>query len=348
MTVYNTATSAEGTPDAEVVMPGMYYNNGTNWIRLISQSESQSLTNVYIDTNTPTDTGAKFSINPPFDDEGDANADFVNDDSLKGKTGVLYIALDGSIWSYNGSSYVTYTAPATPATTAWYLAGTTTDAGGSKTATIERNGGLIIKNGNILQEKKTGVSGTAAARFYVNTPEYQGGAINPISMMVRMETKVANGKTNTGVAVGIGVRTYYSGASNNVGTGGGIMNVAKGIEVLYGSYAADAKGTLNEAHGLYLRAYKTSSNMKIKVLYDIYTAGGVNAYNDDNKHYGLYITGQGKKNYVGGKTLFQQGIQLSLSVDEAFSGDGLKYTLRVSGGKLQFHDGTSWKDVVLQ
>jgi hypothetical protein len=50
-------------------------------------------------------------------------------------------AIDNSLWIYNGTSYVTYTAPAS---TAWFTAGTTNDAGSSKTSNIYRSGNVGI------------------------------------------------------------------------------------------------------------------------------------------------------------------------------------------------------------
>jgi hypothetical protein len=55
---------------------------------------------------------------------------------------VIYQSLvDNSLWTYNGTSYVTYTAPAS---TAWFISGTTNDAGSSKTSNIYRTGNVGI------------------------------------------------------------------------------------------------------------------------------------------------------------------------------------------------------------
>jgi hypothetical protein len=45
------------------------------------------------------------------------------------------------MWTYNGTAYVTYTAPAS---TAWFTSGTTNDAGSSKTSNIYRTGNVGI------------------------------------------------------------------------------------------------------------------------------------------------------------------------------------------------------------
>jgi hypothetical protein len=54
---------------------------------------------------------------------------------------VYQSAVDNSLWTYNGTSYVTYIPPST---TAWFTAGTTNDAGNSKTSNIYRTGNVGI------------------------------------------------------------------------------------------------------------------------------------------------------------------------------------------------------------
>ena len=66
------------------------------------------------------------------------NPPVTNADLLKNDTANLYIGTDASTWVYNGATYVTKTV--TSATSNFYLVGTTTDAGNSKTANIYRTG----------------------------------------------------------------------------------------------------------------------------------------------------------------------------------------------------------------
>jgi hypothetical protein len=54
---------------------------------------------------------------------------------------VYQSAVDNSLWTYNGTSYVTYIPPST---TAWFTSGTTNDAGNSKTSNIYRTGNVGI------------------------------------------------------------------------------------------------------------------------------------------------------------------------------------------------------------
>jgi hypothetical protein len=75
-------------------------------------------------TATPTTSGVVFTPNTPMDES------------------VVYqSAIDNSMWTYNGSTYVSYTAPAS---TAWNLANTTNDAGKNKTSAIWRGGNVGI------------------------------------------------------------------------------------------------------------------------------------------------------------------------------------------------------------
>jgi hypothetical protein len=79
-------------------------------------------------TATPTTSGVVFTPNSPADES------------------VVYqSAVDNSMWTYNGTTYVTYTAPAS---TAWFTSGTTNDAGNSKTSNIYRTGRVGIGTNN--------------------------------------------------------------------------------------------------------------------------------------------------------------------------------------------------------
>jgi hypothetical protein len=56
-------------------------------------------------------------------------------------TDFIYVGTNGSQWTYNGSTYVTYTPPAS---TPWMLSGGSNDAGSNKTAAIYRSGSIGI------------------------------------------------------------------------------------------------------------------------------------------------------------------------------------------------------------
>jgi hypothetical protein len=78
---------------------------------------------VSFSTATPTTSGVVFTPNTPTDQS------------------VVYQSIvDNSLWTYNGTAYITYTAPAS---TAWNLGSTSNDAGSNKTSSIWRAGGII-------------------------------------------------------------------------------------------------------------------------------------------------------------------------------------------------------------
>ena len=137
--VYNTATA--GTAPSNV-SPGFYYYDGSKWQRIINQQPDAT---VEFDQATPTTGGVVFTPNNP------ASKDYV------------YVSTtDNSQWTYNGTTYVTYTPPAS---TAWNLSGGTTDAGSNKTSGIVRSGKVGIGSGittpsNILEVNGTGGTGT--------------------------------------------------------------------------------------------------------------------------------------------------------------------------------------------
>lgn len=116
--VYNTATA--GTSPSNVI-PGYYYFNGIKWVRFINNQPDAT-----IDFNTanPNSGSPTFTPNTP------QSSDYIYVSSV-----------DASQWIWNGSTYVTYTAPAS---TPWYLANTTNDAGSNKTANIWRSGNVGI------------------------------------------------------------------------------------------------------------------------------------------------------------------------------------------------------------
>ncbi len=137
--VYNTATA--GTSPSNVT-PGIYYYDGSKWQRIINQQPDAT---IEFDKATPTTSGVTFTPNTP------ASKDYV------------YLStVDNSQWTYNGTAYVTYSPPAS---TAWNLAGGTTDAGSNKTGGIVRSGKVGIGSGitspsNILEVNGTGGTGT--------------------------------------------------------------------------------------------------------------------------------------------------------------------------------------------
>lgn len=81
-----------------------------------------------------------------FDKDTPTTESVVFDPNTQETTDVLYVSsTNASTWIYNGSSYVTYTVP-TVESTPFNLYQTNIDAGGNKTAFIQRNGPILINS----------------------------------------------------------------------------------------------------------------------------------------------------------------------------------------------------------
>jgi hypothetical protein len=116
---------------------------------------------VTFSTATPTTSGVVFTPNTPSD-----------------KTIIYQSLVDNSLWTYNGTTYVTYVPPAT---TAWNLINTSNDAGSNKTSSLWRSGGIITGGdttskvfGNLTAIGRTNFSGIPAYKTasigYLNNP----------------------------------------------------------------------------------------------------------------------------------------------------------------------------------
>ena len=108
MQVYNTAAGTD-------VDPGIYYNDGTKWIRVGADAESVFLFGPGAPTGSCT-TGTMY-------------VDTLEDSNTEGNT-----------WSCVGGAWVDYVPKPNSQTTAFYLANSTSDAKGNKSSAIYRQG----------------------------------------------------------------------------------------------------------------------------------------------------------------------------------------------------------------
>lgn len=115
MHVYNTASAGTGNT---AVTPGEYYWMNAQWTRINTSNSSANILGPYAPPSTLT-----APIGTMYTDT------------------VLSSTTAGQQWTYNGSSWITYTAPAS---TEWYLSGTSNDAGSSKGAAIHRAAPVTI------------------------------------------------------------------------------------------------------------------------------------------------------------------------------------------------------------
>ena len=101
-----------------------------NWIYKNSLIPDNFTKVVYVNNNNPNGATIFDLNNPPV----------TNDNLLKSDVNNLYIGTDASTWVYKTSTSAYETKPITSSTSNFYLSGTTTDAGNSKTASIKRTG----------------------------------------------------------------------------------------------------------------------------------------------------------------------------------------------------------------
>jgi hypothetical protein len=124
--------TSNGNNSGQVIDTWVY--DGTTWIKVDSQIQDYA-TIVYFNSTTPS-TATIFDLaNPPV----------TNNNALKNLDTAIYVGTNGSTWNSNGTIYSTYIAPAS---TEWYLANTTTDAGANKTDSIYRLGNTGIGTPN--------------------------------------------------------------------------------------------------------------------------------------------------------------------------------------------------------
>lgn len=143
-----------------IVGQDIYMWNGTSYFSITTVPVTPSEI-VNFDQDTPTTGGVVFTPDMPNTED------------------VLYVSsTNASLWIYNGSTYETYT-QTIPENTPFYLTGTTIDAGGNKTAFIQRNGPILINS-----------TSTSYNPLYVYNRDSSGVANGPV---FRRDSRVTSG-----------------------------------------------------------------------------------------------------------------------------------------------------------
>jgi hypothetical protein len=173
---------------------------------------------VYVNATNP-------SLATIFDVE---NPPIMNDDTLKNNSDNLYIGTDASTWVYqtNTASYTTKTITTT--TSNFNLAGTSTDAGGSKTANLKRTGRVgganAVDSDDFVTKQQydtkvssilpiTTIPGTS---YTLDIDDYNSillfTNVNPVTLTI---------PTDTSVAIPIGTSQQFTQQGTGVVTVGG-------------------------------------------------------------------------------------------------------------------------------
>lgn len=183
--VYNTATAGSG---ATAITPGIYYYDGSRWQRVINQQPDVT---VEFNTTNPNTGSPVFTPNTPQ------------------SSNVVYISSSNySQWTWNGSSYVTYTP--TP-NTAWMISGGTNDAGSNKTSDIYRNGNVGIGAGTFSPTAKLDIRANSVGTGFRLVDGSQG-----VNKVLQSDVN-GNASWATNVAVTPAVTGIMSSTANNIG-----------------------------------------------------------------------------------------------------------------------------------
>ncbi len=335
MTVYNTATAGTGTT---AVAPGQYYNDGSKWTRIQEYTETVDPTFMVWVNGTDPNSATEFDdVSYYIEDESGktiVNPSFTNDNSLKAKTSYLYFGTDASNWNYDGTKYVTYKAPAS---TEWYMSGSTTDAGSNKTSAIMRTGNVGI--GTNASGAKLAVANQNGSGVYVSSifPVTTTGYTYHIGTSTCATQSVATGITNTGYLISMRAQADRRYASDK-----GTLAELMSIDAPYGHLGTEMSGGItNAAFGVKVRPVTEAGT--IINMFDFYASNPLGSGATVTNKYGVYINGVDKMNYFAGKltiggspTSISSGAQITI-----FGNSATAYTGTVSTTGTTYQIGNS-------
>lgn len=211
---------------------------------------------VYVNNSNPNSATIFDLNNPPT----------VNDNLLKSDVNNLYVANDASTWVYNSTTVNYVTKTVTSATSNFYLAGTTTDAGNSKTAHISRAGNVgadtFIKNASAINNSYASVAnnslvignrgvGAAAPSIMSRTASATITAMNLITMQTSDVARTAESDLSfrNGYEAGGDAILGYSSAGSAFGFYNGADITLSGFR--NGNININPPGTLNPTNAGY-------------------------------------------------------------------------------------------------
>lgn len=160
--VTNNDWLVKGTNPKDFTVSNVQANGGAGGLKWVSLPCPTEFSNVvYVDTVDPNSASIFDLENPPV----------TNNPSLQSDTANIYIGTDGSTWVYNTAT-TTYITKVIPASTEFYLANTTTDAGANKAGAIWRPGKLGIGGANPMGDLDIQRAGDVLLRLFNTTANY--------------------------------------------------------------------------------------------------------------------------------------------------------------------------------
>lgn len=242
----------------------------------------------------------------------------IFDPDVQLDSNMLYVSIiNSSTWTSNGVSYQTYTGTTMP-TTPFYLDGTSVDAGGNKTATIQRVGGVHIGTGitNVnyafqIDNKDALINGITVGRGGGNY--LRNTALGYRALSANTITGVA---PNRGSNVAVGYLSLYKSIGEynvSIGDNSGANLIDGGANVFVGKSAAITLtgGTGNVNVGNQSMYYNVNGDFNISLgrnsLFSL-TGGSYNlalgyyagAYTQNSNEF--YLDNQNRVNSIGEKS----------------------------------------------
>lgn len=124
---------------------------------------------------------------------------------------IYHSATNNSLWIYNGSTYVTYTAPTT---TPFFLASTSNDAGSNKTLPINRTGSITVDNGFVRASNSSSLNIITIDPTETSGPRVKLGTTSTINSF--LEIGAYNSQNNFDTK-NRDLQFFGTGAGNSVG-----------------------------------------------------------------------------------------------------------------------------------
>ncbi len=315
MYVYNVAVDTVGKAERGVV-PGMYYNEGSRWVRM-SNAEAR----VFIFGGPVASTPPIFCVSANsrviYVDTATTLADNITPNPNFNRQ-----------WVCSGTGWVAYTPP--PGQTEWFRYNTTIDAGSDKTGSIYRIGNVAVGIGQAAIGAASAVIGGQNDTTWGNNSVVFGGKHNVI---IGRESGITAGNNNfiSGVQSFIG-----GGIENSVGSlhgaiSGGANNDVLGIDGFIG-------GGLENKVSSVRSAVVGGAKNQVLTWYSSITAGQNNKISSGTNSGitgGYFQSIDGEGSFIGGGRFDTISANYSVIVSGEFNKTSGKNSAIIGGHQLK-------------
>jgi len=236
---------------------------------------------VYVNSTSPITATIFDTENPPV----------TNDNALKNDVANLYIGTDASTWVYNSTTYVTKSVTATSSN--FYLSGTTTDAGNTKTGHITRSGAVTLTGPlNILNLKISTIPNTSAGSYDILTRNSSTTALE--KKLVSDFIQTTTDQTKTGRLSFVNTSAYVNGINlTNTASGSGVSSNAITINNNGTGGSGGFIANSNGGTGLYFESTNGKA-IDMNVASPSGSGSGINLRSDVGNTGNLFNAGVGK------------------------------------------------------